>query len=319
MGASGIDGQLGFAAESTYNTPVTVDRFFEFLSEKIVFSQERIESKGIRSGRRISRRFAPGKQKVEGSVEMELAPGGMALLFEHAIGDRVTTGTGPYTHTFTPGSRDGKSLTAQAGRPSTDGTINPFTYSGVKIASWSLKAAIDEYIMATFNLYGAAEEIDPGVIPLVTAPVYSDDDNPFVYTDAAFTLDGQVLCPMEWELTFTTALKTERHFMCPASGAVPAEALENGEIEITGTFSGDFEDLDNYSIYRNNQIVPLTAAFTNADGESLTIDLMVRLDGDTSTVEGQELLKENISFMALSNIGDADAFTLTLVNNDSEA
>jgi len=316
MGASGIEAQFGYAEESTYNTPVTVTRFHEFVSEGIKFEKNRIKSNGLRAGRRISRRWAPGTQKASGPITLELPPGGIGLLLKHAIGSVTTTGAGPYTHTFVPDSRDGESLTVQIGRPSTDGTLNPFTYSGVKISSWSLKASIDEYVTATFNTYGAAEESDSGTIPLASA-VYPADDDPFVFTDAQVTVDGVVHCFTDIDLSYESSLKEDRYFMCPNSGATPDEPLDNGEIEVSGTLAGDFDDLTLYNIYKTDTEVPLVLTFAASGGLSLVITMNVRFDGETSTVDGPEILDESISFMATSDTSDAAAFTAVLINNDS--
>jgi hypothetical protein len=37
--ASGLSGQVGVIAESTYGTPVTVTKFYEFLSENLQFNR----------------------------------------------------------------------------------------------------------------------------------------------------------------------------------------------------------------------------------------------------------------------------------------
>ena len=54
--ASGLGGQLGLAAESTYGTFVAPTRWFEFNSESLHLERERIESAGIRAGRRVLHR-----------------------------------------------------------------------------------------------------------------------------------------------------------------------------------------------------------------------------------------------------------------------
>ena len=316
MGASGIEAQLGLAEEADYNTPVTVTRFHEFVSEGLKFEQKRIDSKGLRAGRRTIHRWAPGTQKVSGPITMELAPGGLGLLLKHAIGGGTTAGAGPFEHTFIPASRDGESLTLQLGRPSIDGTLNPFTYSGVKIPSWSLKASIDEYVMLTLNTYGAAEESDGNVIPLAEA-VYPADDDPFIFSEATITIGGDTECFTEIELNYETAMKTDRYFMCPGSGRVPDEPLDNGDIVVGGSLSGDFDNLALYNIYKTNVEVPLVLTFENSTGLSLVFTLNVRFDGENANVEGPELLEESIPFMVVSEVSDAAAFTAVLTNNDA--
>src|SRR4051812_46549580 len=101
--ASGIGGQFGFAEEVTYGTFVAPARFLEINSASVKFERERIESQGIRAGRRVLHRWAPGVQRVAGDVEMEMAPQGFAQLWKHILGAVSTAGANPYTHTLTPG------------------------------------------------------------------------------------------------------------------------------------------------------------------------------------------------------------------------
>lgn len=313
--ASGIDAQLGIGAESTYNTAVTPDRFFEFTDESITFERTRIDSKGLRNTRRIMRRFAPGTQKVSGNISMELIPGFTGLLLEHAIGSAQTVGT---THTFEPSSIDGKSLTVQVGRPSVNGVVNPFTYTGMKVMGFSMKASIDEYVTAQWDFYGADEISDPAVQPLAT-PVYSSDDDPFVFIDASVNIDGTEYCFTDIDIKVENALKADRYFMCAAGAPAPKEPLENGYRKISGTLKGEFDDLTLYNIYKTNAEVPLTITFGHADGHSLVQTMNVRFDGENANVSGEDILEEGIPFMALSEVSDADAYTAVLTNGDSVA
>jgi len=94
--ASGLAGQIGFAAESTYGTFVAPTRFLELNSSSVKFERERIESNGIRAGRRVLHRWTPGIQRVAGDVEFEMAPQGFGLLWLHILGTNNTTGSNPY-------------------------------------------------------------------------------------------------------------------------------------------------------------------------------------------------------------------------------
>lgn len=313
--ASGIDAQLSLGAETTYNTAVTPDRSFEFTSESIKFDRARIDSKGLRAGRRIMRRFAPGTQKVSGSVSMELIPGFTGILLEHLIGSADTVGT---VHTFEPTPVDGKSLTVQVGRPSVNGTVNPFTYTGMKVVSASMRASIDNYVTADWEFYGANEISNPTTAPLVT-PTYSTDDDPFVFIDASVNIDGTEYCFTDIDIKIENALKTDRYFMCAAGAPTPKEPLENGYRKISGTLKGEFDDLTLYNIYKNNEEVPLVITFGHADGHSLVQTMNVRFDGENANVSGEDILEEGIPFMALSDVSDAAAYTAVLTNGDTTA
>src|SRR5687767_10142312 len=101
---SGIAGQIGFKSETTWGTAVTVDKFHPgLLNESIKQDIARIESQGIRAGRRVSHTWKAGAKTVGGDIAIELFNVPMATLLSHMFGTVNTTGSGPYTHTATPG------------------------------------------------------------------------------------------------------------------------------------------------------------------------------------------------------------------------
>src|SRR5574343_827790 len=84
---SGVSAQFGMKAETTYGTPVTVDRFIEFLSEALEDEMEFLIAKGIGAGRfaRTTHMVAT-KIGAKGSTEHELMTKGCGLLLKHGLG-----------------------------------------------------------------------------------------------------------------------------------------------------------------------------------------------------------------------------------------
>src|SRR5205085_1876963 len=120
MGA--MEHQIGFGEESTYGTPVTPTRFFEYDSESIEESEGRTEGDPLRGGTSFIRhdRFTPYFEGASGSVEMAVLTKGFGVLLKHMLGGIATSGpaeTTVYTHTATEGDLLGKSLTMQVNRP----------------------------------------------------------------------------------------------------------------------------------------------------------------------------------------------------------
>ena len=314
MTASGIDAQLGFGEESTYGTRVTPTRFYEFLDESVKLTVERVESKGLRAGRRVQHNWAAGIKKVDGSINMEVAPQGSGLLLKHIFGGITTTGAGPYTHTASPGTLDGLSLTAQIGRPMIDGTVQPFDYTGLKITAGEFAASVGEFLTLQLDVYGQAEATDQ---TLATA-AYPSGWMPFVFTEGSITIAGSEYCVTEFSLGFDNGLAVDRHFMCASAGGAPKEPVESEMREYTGSFSGDFDSLTNYNRFVNGTEAALVLTFTSG-ANSLTITMNVRFDGETPNVSGPEVLSQSLSYKAVSDTDDATAITAVLVNSDSAA
>jgi hypothetical protein len=311
--ASGLAGQWGFVDESTYGTFVVPTRFLEFNSESLKLERERIESAGIRAGRRVLHRWAAGVQRVTGDIEFELAPQGTALLWKHILGAVVTTGASPYTHTFTPGDLAGKSMTVQIGRPDIGGTVRAFSYLGCKVASAELSLAVNEFAQMSVSLYGAHE--DTGQSLAVAA--YPATLSPFVFTQGSVSLAGSAFDVQECSLAIDNGLATDRHFIRTTTPERPKEPLEATRRAITGSLTADFTDLTAYNRFVNGTEAALVVTLNAGASAQTTITMNVRFDGTTPDIGGDELLGQELPFKAVSATSDAAAITAVVINADA--
>lgn len=313
-GASGLSGQLMIVDEVTYATFVAPTRGYEFTGEgPVAYEREIIDSMGIRAGRRIQSRFAQGVQRIAGDITMELAPQGFGLWFKHIFGGIVTSGAGPYVHTFTPGDLTGKSLTVQIGRPDVTGTVRPFTYLGCKVTEAEIGAQVNEYATLNVNLYGAHE--DTGQTLAVAS--YPATLTPFVFTQGVLSVAAANVDVRNFTLHFDNALITDRHFIRSTTPERPKEPLEGGFRQITGSFEADFESLTAYNRYVNATQAALVLTFTSAP-HTLVITMNVRYDGSTPGINSiDEIVAQTMDFKALSTTSDAAAITAVLTNADS--
>jgi len=311
--ASGLAGQWGFVDEVTYGTFVAPTRFLEFNSESVKLERERIESNGIRAGRRVLHRWAAGVQRVTGDIEFELAPQGTALLWKHILGGVSTTGAGPYTHTLTPGDLAGKSMTVQIGRPDIGGTVRSFSYLGCKVASAELSLEVNEFAMMTVSLYGAHEDTSQA---LATAS-YPTGLSPFVFTQGSLTLAASAFDVKSASLSIDNGLATDRHFIRATTPERPKEPLEADRRAITGTLTADFTDLTAYNRFVNGTEAALVFTLNAGAAAQTTITMNVRFDGETPDIGGAELLEQSLPFKAVSSTSDAAAITVAVINSDS--
>lgn len=316
MTASGIDAQLGFAAEGTYDTYSAPDHFAEFNDESLVFERERIESGGIRPGRRILHRWAPGVQRVTGDINQEFGPHGSALWLEHLFGQRDTTGASdPYTHTFTTGDLDDKSLTIQIGRPAIDGTVIPFSYTGCKFTDFEFSCNVNEYLMLKTSVYGANEDTSQDL----EDPTYASGFSPFVFTQGVVAIASSEYEVTAASLAGANNLKIDRHFIRGTNPERPKMALEEGLREFTGSLTSDFVSTAAYNRFKNGTEAALTLTFTQSVSRTLTITMNVRYDGDTPNIGGREIPELTLPYKCVSAVGDSTAFSAVLKNADSMA
>lgn len=310
---SGISAQLMLAEESTWGTAVTVTRAYELRSESIGHDIGRIESDGIRAGQRVQRSedWLGGAEKIAGSVELELSTKNWALLGKHMMGSVATAGAGPYTHTLTPGDLTGKGLTGQVGRPDVSGTVQPFTFAGLKVAGWELscEAGNEDPALVTLDLVGKSETT---ATALATAS-YTASNALFAWPHLAITIGGSPVNWRSFSLKGTNPLKDDRF-----RGGVTTvdEPLENGLRTYEGSITLDFDTLTQYNRFVNGTEAALVATFTRG-ADIIAITTNSRFDGVPPAVESRDLLQVEVPFKCIGPTTDAGALTVVVTSSEA--
>lgn len=308
---SGLSAQLGIVAESTYGTPVTVTRFYEFVSESLKLEIERIESAALRSGTRVQRsdRWSAGKKSVSGEIEMEISNKSFGLWLHHMLGSvsSVNTVGTVWTHTFTPGDMP-TGLTVQVGRTGVDGTTRAFTYHGCKIPEWELEVAVDEIAKLNVTILGEDEDTSTGL----ASASYPSALTLLTFVQGTLTVAGSAFDVKSAKLSGNNGLADDRYFL---GSQLRKQPLEAGMREYLGELEAEFTDLTAYNRYVNGTEAALVlllrgAVIEGAHNFDLQITANVRFDGETPNVEGGEIVQQPLSFKCL---GDTAATALTVV------
>lgn len=308
---SGISGQLMLAEESTWGTAVTVTRAYELLSESIDYELARVESEGIRSGQRVIRSddWTTGTRRVSGSVELELTTKNMALLFKHAMGSVVTSGAGPYTHTCTPGDLTGKGLTIQVGRPSSDGTVQPFTFNGAKVSGWELGFGLDETTRLTLNVVGK----DQSTGTSLAVASYTASNDLLAFTHGAITVADSAIKVKSGSVKGENPMNTDRIFL---GESTVNEPIENGRRDYTFDFTAEFESLAALNRVVNGTEAAVSLSFTRS-GSSVTVTGNVRFDKGMPSLGGFEMLEQPLSGRFVATGADSTAITVAVVSTEA--
>jgi hypothetical protein len=310
--ASGIGGQWGLKAESTVGTRVVPDRFLEFTKESLHLVPSRKASGGIRAGRHTKRRTYDLAGHVEGDIEFEFAPQSTGLIFKHTLGGVSTSGAGPYTHTFSHGVLDALGATIQIGRPSSDGTVNPFDYVGCQITKLDLAAKVDDILTGTMSVYGAYEDTGQSL----ASASYPSSWTPYTYAHGVLQIASSEVAVKDIGISIETGLHTGRHFIRSTTPQRPKASLSAMTRTITGTMNCDFEGLTAYNRFVNKTAASLSLVFTSGSNV-LTISGNVEFTGDTPTIDGEDMLNQSLPFEFMHATSDSSAFSVVLVNSDS--
>jgi hypothetical protein len=290
--ASGLSGQVGVVAESTYGTPVTVTHFYEFLSENFVFNPSWLDGMGLKAGQAYNRaaRTVQSRFDVNGDITMEHTIGSasntvadsMGFWWKHALGSAVTTPTvvlgTAYKQNHTNGSKAGFFMTLQVGRPQISGpTVQPFTYTGVKVTQWDFDCKDNTIATLKLTCDGQTELTSTGL----AAASYPTPNGLFTFSDASVLTIGGTASTSGGEttvaagssiasrvngitITGSTPMKVDRYGL--GNAGLKAEPIENAIPTITGTLSTEFYSrTELYDVFKSASTTTLQVDFTKFD------------------------------------------------------
>jgi len=281
--------QLGFVAESTYGTPVTVTRPLEFVSESLRARPVYHQSEGIRPGRRFGAPRYQTRQDAGGNVRFEVPTSGAGLLFKHLLGAVATDEpeTGVFTHTYTPGPLAGLSLTMQKGVEDAAGTVRPFTYTGVKILGMDFSVGQDSVLMCDMEIDAREERTN-----VSAATLSYSTPNLYRFEQGTVSKDGVALASVKSvnSAFIRNSLAVDRYFL--GGGGLKAEPKNTPADQIGGSLVCEFQNLtDFYTAWRDETTVEVELEFVtdvdldDADFETFRITYAdCRFDGDTPQV-----------------------------------
>lgn len=318
---SGLGASLGWAAESTYGTYVAPTKWGEFNSEKLTLNKKIIANEGLRGGGRIGRitRRVVTTKSAGGSIDLDVSSRGFGVLLTHMLGTTTPTATqiattGVYRQIHTIGEMN-RSLTVQVGRPQTDGTIKPFTYTGVKFPSFELSCGIDEYL----SLKLEADARNETTAQTLAAPTYVTATEEMFHfgqidieiggtvslTSGVYTTSGaaDVTACKGFSLKHDASMATERYFA--GATTLKAAPIENGMREISGSLDCEFADQAQlYDKMANETTFALKIRFTGTTVVGTGVaafEILLpacKLDDGTPTVDGPDVLGNEVNFKA---------------------
>ncbi len=298
---SGIGSSFGIATETTFNTGVTVTRFYEFTSESTNYNKNTSVGMGLRAGGLLprSQRRVVTTFDATGDVILDLPTRGLGLLLAHATSSFPSKVGNSFT--FTLGDPYGKSFTAQIGVPQYGGTVTPKTVTGAKISSFELSASTGEIATGTFNIDAAGFT----TATALATPSYALSGSVFHFAQGAITVDGTAVANIKsFTLNVDNVLKTDRYNL-GAAGA-KAEQVNNGFRPVTGTITAEFTDTTLLAKYLSDAATALSLTLTASASEILQITVSaVKFDGATPVVAGPEVIDVDFNFTAYDNGSDA--------------
>lgn len=319
---AGIGASLGIAAETTFNTGVTVTRFYEFNSESLGYQKNTVVGQGLRAGGYLprSQRRVVTTSASGGDIELDLPTKGLGLLMGQAMGmspSPVTVSTGVYSYTFTFGDLGARSFTAQVGVPQYGGTVTPKTLAGCKISSFELSVANGGLAVGRFTVDGASFTTGTAL----ATPSYSTAYSIFHFAQGAITVAGSAVANIrDFTLNVDNNLKTDRYNL--GSAGIKAAQGFAGFRKITGSVTAEFTDttlLDRFLADTETGLVLNLTGDTIASTYKFQFNITVpacKFDGEAPSVSGPGPVDVTFNFEAYDN-GTDQPLTIFYQTSDS--
>ena len=336
---TGLDAQLGFKLETTWGTPVTVDKFVEFDEESLTWEPSWIEPTGLRVGTKYKRatRLVKSRESVSGGLSLQFATRTMGTLVKAMLGSSVTTPTlvlgSAYKQVHNPGDFLGKSLTIQVGRPEPSGTVRPHTFEGCKVTGWEfsvsdnetarLSLEVDGQTELTATALAAAAYVSSEVFNFSQVTVFKTGGS--VAGGTELTVTGGVTVPgvaRGFTLSGETPLHTERFGL--GNAGLKSEQLENDTPTITGSIEAEWDRTTWYDNFKNNTTTAIELKLEGAvisTPEKATIHIIVpaaKFKASPFTVGGPDVVTASVEFDAYDD-GTNAPLMFKLISLDSTA
>lgn len=324
-----MDHQLGVIDEVSYNTPLTVSRFFEYDSESIADDFRRTEGDPLRVGGQgviRSDRSTPYYGGAAGSVSTAVLTKGFGFWLKHMLGGSATTGpaeTTVYTHTGTLGDLQGKSFTMQVNRPfNPSGTNQAFTFAGGKVTEWTLSNSVEENLMLELALDFASVTTDTA---LATASYPTSMEN-FTWAGGVVSIGGSAYDVTEFSVSGNNGLNVDRRQI---RGATAKKEPTYGRREVTFSLSADFDSLAQRNraaaTTRAGTLAAISAVWTGPTLLGTTLYPIVqvdipaaRFDEWSGATEGPDAISQTLAGVGRWD-GTNSAVSVTLKNADTTA
>lgn len=209
MSNVGRNSTLGFAEEVTWGTPLARTNWLRQVSEsldRVIDRPDRphLGDFGSASANRRSRFQA--MDNVGGDITTELAYDDTTLmLLKHALGQVVTSGAGPFVHTFKNIEALTEGLTIERIRGFGDAAEETNVFEGMLVDSFALTQNIAEVAQQRYTFIG---ETEAGRVAAGT-PVLNTTFTPVLHLHAdatPLTWDGNQFDVLSWELLGTKNL-----------------------------------------------------------------------------------------------------------------
>ena len=320
---SGNDARLQIGKEATYGTAATPAVQLEFLNTSLNQTNTPVESEAL-VGAVTTPYYSIVGSKVEGDVAIEVHPDNIGLIIGSALGsEKAVVGTTSYTHEFTPVKGGGSlpSVTVVV-----DKKADVFTYSGLKVDTFTLETDPSSLLTSTISFIGQKEQLTGTIQELSASELDPYNFNHMKICFGTAGAEATTVIDQAVNFSFTYANNLENDLFV-ADGTQYMAEIDYQKRDITFDIETLYDsDTNTYreNNYKTGAKMSVKVEFThNSEVVSGTkYKLVLDMPNCVITeapndVSGPERLRIPLSFRALE-VGSAPAITIKTIDAEAD-
>lgn len=323
--SSVLDQTFSLGKESTYGTAVSLVRAFEAQSDGWKGQRDDLDSVGFSPAMQSIRsdRVRTVEMGASGSTEWDILTKGQGYVFQGIFptvtGPTQQSATIAYKSTFSTASGSpGVYYTAQWQRVDSGDTLRSFTYKGATITKAKFSHKVGDVLKLGLDWDARTEVTNVAAGSAATV----SSATTFDWTQLNVTVNGSEYCIADCEVDFDLGLKTDRRLMCATSAGLKRAPKRAATPTVTGSLTGEFDDLTQYALWTAGTIVPIVFTWTGANIASTffyTVKLTLnacKYTGETPEASLKDMTMQPLPFRALYD-GTNPVATLEYTSTDT--
>lgn len=306
---SGLAGQVGWAAESTYGTYVAPTRFLpgdSFGTDKKFTTQD---VDGIAAGRALALDRVTTNESGTGVYAGAVTRAGWGLLLQHLMGGSAVPvqqgGSAAYLQTHLLTDNRGKYLSMQVGVPDVGGTVRPYSALGCKVMDAEFSCSVGDVLKTTMN-FDAKQITEAQSLAAASYIATTNAQLPFHHGQMAVklgTFGAEASVGAVRGVTFKIGRPMDVEQFYAGNAGLKSEPTWNGLVDVSGTIETDYmtkaDFVDRFVNQTSTSLVwefvgPIIAS-TFAETFRL-ISPKTFFDAQVPPVGGPDLIKASVPF-----------------------
>tara|TARA_R100000152_G_C6771101_1_gene197518 strand:- start:111 stop:1076 length:966 start_codon:yes stop_codon:yes gene_type:complete len=313
----GRSAYIGINKESSYGTANGGSNQSDFAVKNRVFSVSLLRNQERERTTHLSQSSAAfavntfdGFEIAGGTIETPLTYKGLGMLLECALGESVTTGSGPsYTHTFNPTDYSStKSLTIAVQR----GTGKSEQFEGCYVSSMSISCSAGEEARASFEII--AETATARAAALAGTPAFGDGAQVFHFQSSTLSYNSNTYKMRSLELNLDNKLERVNYLGSKLTSMPSISDVR--EVTLTATF--DLEDANLYNSQISGTSANVEVSFTSGSNQFTILLRDAEITSYDDAVNSFGRIERTVTFFGLSDSTN-EALRIELVNDAASA